>query len=119
MYLDLCGETPIPTDEGGGGQMGRRGDWDWIENRKISCLCRESKSDGHVFPSAWQSMNACTGWFPVHTYVGISNNAVTKCRRAWHISEFLASHRRKPPAPHSPVSVFASEYRSVKNSCLP
>jgi len=100
-YLGLCGKTPIPTGEGGG-RVGRRGVGNAIENRKISCPCRESNSDAHVFPSVWQSINACTGWFPVHTYVGINNNEMAKCRRAWHTSEFLASQGRKPPAPPSP-----------------
>jgi len=68
-YLGLCGKTPIPTGEGGG-RVGRTGDGYAIENTKISCPCRESNSDAHVFPSVWQSINACTGWFPVHTYVG-------------------------------------------------
>jgi hypothetical protein len=86
---------------GAGGGGGRRGDGDAIENRKISCPCRESNSDAHVSPSVWQSINACTGWFPVHTSVGITNNAMTTCRLAWHISEYLALQRRKPAAPPS------------------
>ena len=36
-YLDLCGETPIPTGEGGG-RVGRRGGADAIDNRKISFI---------------------------------------------------------------------------------
>ena len=36
-YLDLCGETPIPTGEGGG-RVGRRGGGDAIDNRKISFI---------------------------------------------------------------------------------
>ena len=108
-YLDLCGETSIPTGEGGG-RVGRRGGGDAIDNRKISCPCRESNSNAHVFPSVRQSINACTGWFPVHTYVGISKNAMPNAgghgtyQTVWRHKDASLQHRR----PHSARDFFPS-----------
>ena len=77
----------------------------------ISCPYREPNSNAHVFPSVWQSINARTGRFPVHTYVGISNNATTKCGQAggrgtyqtvWSHKDARLQHRR----PHNATDFF-------------
>ena len=83
--------------------------WLMLNQIFICCPCRESNSNAHVFPSVRQSI-ACTGWFPVHTYVGISKNAMPNAgghgtyQTVWRHKDASLQHRR----PHSARDFFPS-----------
>jgi hypothetical protein len=103
-YLDLWGETPIPTVEGGvGGSRGSQSKWGRYREQK-NVLPMPGIEQQCPCLSVCMAVNKQLHWLVhcSHTHVGISNNTMTKCRPAWYISECLASNIHKPPAPPSP-----------------